>query len=463
MAIHEEKYYQELLKQFLSGNISDADRYVLEKRALDDPFLLDALEGYNTNKHNAKDTIDRLEKQLISKTTKKEAPTLSLYKYGIAASLGLLLIAGLWWTNRTLEQDNSFATQESMESVAEVEEIQPAKIPSVAEVVKEESEFAADRNNQYDSPKAIISTNETLDDNNIEENDAKIEQVIQEQNRKLDRIDRATPQLPQQESILIQEEQIQAEDIKDEILLESAEKSENVPVANVPSSRKRKANVAQNDAGASYNKNEPLRVNNALPNAKIIFGQVSDDRGNAVASASIYDASLDENVFTDSQGFFTLAIDPNSKVLNIDKVGFEDIEFVIEQIDTQNIVIPIEKIFVNTSALIQANDDFKYLHYRSAGDDIFVAPISGALLYESNIKKNIKLPQTAVLDFESVEVRVQFRIDKSGSAQDFQISQSGGFAFDKEAIRVLSSGGKWMTYPPNTELIIDYPVVFSKN
>lgn len=38
-------YYDRLLSQYIDGTISEEDRFELEKRALDDPFLFEALEG----------------------------------------------------------------------------------------------------------------------------------------------------------------------------------------------------------------------------------------------------------------------------------------------------------------------------------------------------------------------------------------------------------------------------------
>lgn len=46
------KYWQDLLAQYKRGDISQEDRYTLEKEALDDPFLFDALEGYALHGEN---------------------------------------------------------------------------------------------------------------------------------------------------------------------------------------------------------------------------------------------------------------------------------------------------------------------------------------------------------------------------------------------------------------------------
>jgi hypothetical protein len=46
MTEYSEEHWNKLIDQYQKGTISSTDRFALEKRALDDPFLFDALEGY---------------------------------------------------------------------------------------------------------------------------------------------------------------------------------------------------------------------------------------------------------------------------------------------------------------------------------------------------------------------------------------------------------------------------------
>lgn len=46
MTEYSEAQWNDLIDQYQDGTISESDRFALEKKALDDPFLFDALEGY---------------------------------------------------------------------------------------------------------------------------------------------------------------------------------------------------------------------------------------------------------------------------------------------------------------------------------------------------------------------------------------------------------------------------------
>jgi len=72
-----EKYWRNLLEEYKNGTISNEDRHALEKKALDDSFLFDALEGYEL--HNKK---------------KKRR----LFPYLVAASVvAVLSVVALWF------------------------------------------------------------------------------------------------------------------------------------------------------------------------------------------------------------------------------------------------------------------------------------------------------------------------------------------------------------------------------
>lgn len=92
MSKHSEKYWQDLVEKYRNGSISKEDRYLLEKQALDDPFLFDALEGYALyDGSNVKN--------------KNETKIFSLSNIAIAASL-LLLVALTFVISNNLNNAN---------------------------------------------------------------------------------------------------------------------------------------------------------------------------------------------------------------------------------------------------------------------------------------------------------------------------------------------------------------------
>ena len=114
MIVKSEKYWAGLLDQYKLGSISEADRFELEKRALDDPFLFDALEGFS------------IEKKVSSAEKKVNTKLLTLPRMAAAASL-VFLIAMIFLlksdSRPEVENDQSIAmVLDSEENKSEIEE-----------------------------------------------------------------------------------------------------------------------------------------------------------------------------------------------------------------------------------------------------------------------------------------------------------------------------------------------------
>ena len=164
MADTENAYYKGLLSQYLDGTISQEDRFILEKRALDDPFLFEAMEGFRIDIKSNNAIIENLNKRLDERSIEKKTRTIPLFNYGIAASLVLLLGAGLWFFSTTTNEMpdavvmNTHQTSESREHPNNYSQEKEADLEDVTQVEVQESEsLRVPSKNQYDSPKAVIS------------------------------------------------------------------------------------------------------------------------------------------------------------------------------------------------------------------------------------------------------------------------------------------------------------------
>ena len=101
----------ELLKKYLNKSISNDERHELEKLALDDPFLFEAMEGYTEVSLNHEEVLTRIKSRLA-----KGKDTEGLrFPYAIAASL--LVLYGFsfffWQQNSVGEHQQSVAANEA--------------------------------------------------------------------------------------------------------------------------------------------------------------------------------------------------------------------------------------------------------------------------------------------------------------------------------------------------------------
>ena len=108
-------------KRYHNGTMPDAERHALEKASLEDPFLLDALDGYANVAHPQEDVTAI--KERLWPTNKKQAPVLwykrtkpdMLWK----AAAVFIIVGGLGWLIYSNNQENN--TEAARDNFAAVE------------------------------------------------------------------------------------------------------------------------------------------------------------------------------------------------------------------------------------------------------------------------------------------------------------------------------------------------------
>jgi TonB-dependent SusC/RagA subfamily outer membrane receptor len=166
------------LKDYIQGNKHGKEANRLEREALNDPFLQDALDGFNSVGGNHLDAIGRLEKELEKRIKSKEKSTDNhLWLVGIAASITLLIGFGCLFFIHNQSTDFVVAIdtdvvnqQEEVEYLSEqisqdAVELPPAKSPIIAEAKTEKSATSMD----LSSDKEIVESSKMIVEAETEE------------------------------------------------------------------------------------------------------------------------------------------------------------------------------------------------------------------------------------------------------------------------------------------------------
>jgi hypothetical protein len=85
------------IRKYLNGELDAKAMHQLERRAQDDPFLMDALEGYGLAKADQQKQLDELSARLKSRIEPKKGRVIPFRFLSIAASVLVLCMVGVWW------------------------------------------------------------------------------------------------------------------------------------------------------------------------------------------------------------------------------------------------------------------------------------------------------------------------------------------------------------------------------
>jgi hypothetical protein len=113
------------IERYYNGQMTVAERHALEKAALDDPFLADAMEGYSSRQVNVHADMNELNKRLDERTGKVVPIKKSRYAWLRIAALLLLMISGglLTYNYFFANRKNDVAIVETKERAANKDSI----------------------------------------------------------------------------------------------------------------------------------------------------------------------------------------------------------------------------------------------------------------------------------------------------------------------------------------------------
>jgi len=86
-----------MIRKYLNGELDARAMHQLEKRAQDDPFLMDAIEGYESAQPNQQPQLNELAERLHNRVARKNARIIPFRMIGIAATVLIVLSVGGWW------------------------------------------------------------------------------------------------------------------------------------------------------------------------------------------------------------------------------------------------------------------------------------------------------------------------------------------------------------------------------
>lgn len=439
-----EKYHQ--------GLLSSKERHDLEKAALDDPFLADALEGYALPGVDAGADIAELKTKLAERTeTAKIIPlrtdSSSFYKMLRAAAV-IVFIAG---AGLLVYQ---FGFNKKNDNIARVEEKTAKENITVADTNISTPATTTDGSKITTEP--VVTPTTTADKGitgGAEKNvpgEANPTSIIT--NEVAPVASTTTPVVNQPAKAIAKEDAVASgkaaddkDGAKDELKKRSAGNEVKQQEKDVLAKKSQPETNEQLNRDVVANRKGEEQFRNQT---NIFRGRVTDADNNGVPFANVTNAQ-DNNAgtYTDARGFFNLTSPDTVLHVQVRSIGFENNQVQLRNSVPNNQVVlqddrkSLSEVIISTQKPNAAA--------RSRDNNIKIEepePADGWPNYDSYLANNLKLPE----DFKPKQsntsagaVEVSFEVDKKGDPTNFKIEKSLCTTCDKEAIRLIKEGPKW--------------------
>jgi hypothetical protein len=399
------------IQRYHSGQMSPQEMHLLEKAALDDPFLADALEGYAFTTTPVQDMTEIRERLKQRAGTPRTIPLFTRYPWLRAAAI-IIFIVGAGW----------LAWQISFSPKGEIA-IQPPTSQEKAQQSNPSSETKAPGTDSVTTPLPTATeqdARETVTANNGQTSPftpARTPSVTHSRTRPVQSAPSYDyPQPVEQEDMAA----LKKETHKDEAASNKYD----------PAYRQR--NVQSNESGPSQ---QPVNFYN---------GRVVDAQSNAIPFATISNARDRNMVVTDKNGFFTLKSSDTTLDATVSAAGYEANRLQLENSRTNTVVLKEDKAALEEVVVTSAYGNQKKketMQTRKVVDTL--EPAEGWAYFDDYIARSLEARADRQLESISGEVKLSFEVNRNGEPVNIRVEKSLCPRCDEEAIRLLKEGPKW--------------------
>lgn len=412
-----------LIGKYLKGELDARAMHLLERRALDDPFLMDALEGYEKAGTDQQANLDEISNLLKQRVDKKERRIIPWRIAGIAASVLITASVGglLLFNNSQSYKKKSVVVAENVilsQPAVEEKAAAPDTIQKIATVLQS---LAGLKPGTKKRKEAAIVKYDTAIVEAAASADAKVAAPATN----------AADTTPVNEIIVMNYAPKQKKDANGQLAAGSTDKVKR----NVLDSSRRLLQGSVPGVTVNPFENPSQYSNNFLRST--ITGQVVDKNdGLPLIGATVKVKGTNIAAVTDVNGKFSLPFAKTETTLVAGYIGYETAEISTRSRDSVKTI----KLGSNHSAL----NEVVVVGY-GARKDGYDAAIIDAHPEEgwSSFKKDIEAKAVSP-DGALGVVKLSFNVDSNGNISEVTVIKSLSKEADKKAIELINNGPTWV-------------------
>lgn len=373
------------LLDYIRGARKGKEAHRLEKEAMRDPFLADALEGYSRVGNGADEQIEELRRRIRARAVRKR-------NHAVVWSIAASLLIGVCIGSYFLFQEKPLSDEARM---AMEQAVHPKPLSVYEEEKKDELAEAVIKDSAGPSKK-LISENKK---------------------KKMLAPSSEVPQVMTQEWM---EEALEAT-IDDEPSAMDKKMVMRASVANDSSFNAKVAVVGK------------------------VRGKVTDPSGEPLVGATVRVKGTNQGTISDENGDFTLKTDGNRE-LSVDYIGYESV--VLPADTTKDLLIAMnvddatldEVVVVGYGSQPKSSVTGAITSLKMSGTP---QPSIGRKAFRRYLKENLVHPSDKECARAKGKVILTFRVDKDGRPESISVKKGLCASADKEAIRLIEEGPDW--------------------
>lgn len=391
------------LWHYIQGTRKGKEAHRIEKEAMHDPFLADALEGFDSVKGDHVAQIEALRRQVHRKSKQKR---FSFRVWSVAASLLIIAGTGIYLLTRIGEVEIPPAGQKDAYVQALEEEISapPAAPDSIS------------KGNVYEEvPIGALAV-------------APVLSHAKEQEKNESKVVTAAP-------VRMVEEDL-SDPVDSMVDMAMGELEETlVEVAPVAKEKMTAGAVAKVVEAVTSEKQQKAKRTSSDRLGRV-RGKVIDNEGEPLVGASVYVRGTQKGAVTDWEGNFEFDVHEGESI-NIQYVGYDPVMLMADATQEMQVVLNENRDMLSETVVVGYGVQKKKSIARKP------KPVDGERAYQKYLKKSVRYPLDDECKDVKGEVVLTFLVNAQGRPYEIGVERSLCPSADEEAIRLVSEGPDW--------------------
>ncbi len=419
------------LLRYATGRMTAPEMHRLEKAALEDPFLAEAMEGYLEAAKMHPQLQTHIDKLTPATTKKEERKPVSVWwkKVFQYAAAAVIILGSAWFTYSLLQNP----AKDKQQAIAVATNPTPA--PTVVDTARMNTTKSSAPANQVP-----VVKNEQYGNAETEPNqDFAAKQPTQAPILKNSEpgFFKDTLATEKTDNTNLATNDVAKKELKDESLSGTV----SMP-ATAPNGTSSTYKIADKQRAKPLNKSDSTDYRLSQ---NVFRGRITDARNNPLPYANVMVSGENIGTYTDTKGNFNITYDDSILPVRTRSLGYESqtVQLKAGNRDQQIIMPEDEKLKENLPFVVQKRQakqaGLKPLIIET--DSLSSAqPVIGLNNYNTYLLNNNRISE---LPQASRSVELSFEVDKRGEVKNITVEQSSGKELDAEAIRLLKEGPKW--------------------
>jgi TonB family protein len=443
------------IEKYLRGELSAAERHALEKEALSDPFLAEALEGIeqagaDTFLYDLHHITKSVRHRARNRSIKNKSIRMWGWTVGIAASVLLIALSGFFVISLLKDQKNrDLALKESSPVVPENKSQDSDSVATTLEPEPKHENIKPPPEQKAVAPDASKATPPVV---------KHPEPVIEQAD-----VASETHQPPTTGEVLAENEQAARKEdeqakVKEEERdkIAAAREAKNAPAFRLDDAVREK-DVAEKSkkrsSGVKAGAPTPALSEGFTAERKLLKGRViSADEGTALPGVNVMVEGSNIGTVTDAEGNYQLSLPADQSAIVFSFIGYESTEVKVGDQDEVNVKLPADAAQLSEVVVTGfggETGDEETVPFR------FAEPEGGRNAFKNYLEHQVKYPEEALKNKTEGKVTVKFTVEADGKLTDFAIVKGIGDGCEEELIRLIRNGPSWKASTKNNQALRD--------